>query len=148
MFVSLVDVQESCKCTQTHSTVRGSTVCVLLVQDLTTVRVEWCAGSLAVQLMEQVQQEGILTLAANDIFFHSMTLLIKIFIFTICMCTHFRSPNHLIGTGHLVATCEVSLAKQDSHFSPGFLPAIASDHSSMKHKLEHFTRIANFLCSI
>ena len=69
MFVSLVDVQESCKCTPTHSTVRGGTVCVLLVQDLTTVRVEWCAGSLAVQLMEQVRQQGILTVAANDIFF-------------------------------------------------------------------------------
>lgn len=67
MFVSLVDVQESCKCTQTHSTVRGGTVCVLLVQDLTTLRAEWCAGSLAVQLMEQVRQQGILTVAANGI---------------------------------------------------------------------------------
>lgn len=59
MFVSLMDVQESYKCTPTHSTMRGGTVCVLLVQAFRTVRVELYASSLAVQWIEQVQHLGI-----------------------------------------------------------------------------------------
>ena len=59
MFVSLMDVQESYKCTPTHSIRRGGTVCVLLVQAFRTVRVELYASSLAVQWMEQVQHLGI-----------------------------------------------------------------------------------------
>ena len=59
MFISLMDVQESYKCTPTHSTMRGGTVCVLLVQAFRTVRVKLYANSLAVQWMEQVQHLGI-----------------------------------------------------------------------------------------